>query len=417
VLYGGVRQLVIGLTGSFGSGCSTVTETLSERFGFKRFSMSSPIRDVWASGNHGADRTRAPRAELQATGNEGRQTNGLDYWARQVANAVPEREALVVIDSIRNEGEVEFLRSRFPNFFLIAVLCSPEERWLRVRTQYADLGLHEEDFVIDDERDKIEEVEYGQQVAACVDEADLVISNQTSQPSRAAAQAALVEPLSLYVGLLSGESPIAPKSDEVAMTIAYAQSRRSFCLKRHVGAVIADQRGDIVSTGFNENPSTMAPCYVEFQYCFKDSMMMKALKGTVCPGCSSVLGEVHEPFKCPECSEDLKLRYFPDRGMRWCTALHAEERALLNSSGSDIEDGVLYTTAFPCFNCARQIAQAGISKVIYVEPYPQLDVLPFLERNGITVEPFQGVKARAFERLFSQFRQVMESKYRLGGAK
>jgi len=31
--------------------------------------------------------------------------------------------------------------------------------------------------------------------------------------------------------------------------------------------------------------------------------------------------------------------------------------------------GTLYTTTFPCHNCARHIVAAGISKVYYVEPY------------------------------------------------
>lgn len=407
--------MVIGLTGSFGSGCSTVTDVLRERFGFKRFSMSSPIRDQWQRENTEGDRTAAPRVELQRIGNSGRESNGLDHWAVQVGNLIEDNDDRVVIDSIRSLAEVEYFRTRFPNFFLIAVLTPRAERWERVRGEYERQGLGEPDFITDDERDQIEEVEYGQQVVRCVDEADLVISNARHEPSEAAAKGALAEPLQMYVGLLSGDAPIAPAPGEIAMTMAYAQSRRSFCLKRHVGAVIADREGEVIATGFNENPGTMAPCYVEFKYCYKDAQMTGSLRHTECPGCKTNLGEVFEPYRCA-CGYDLKLRFFPDRGMRWCTALHAEERALLNTTGRDTAGGVIYTTTFPCFHCARQIAQSGIKTVVYVDPYPQLDVLPFLERNGIKTVPFQGVKARAFERVFARVQPAMEKKFRLGGS-
>lgn len=413
MLYGDVPPLVLGLTGSFGSGCSTLSALLSDRLGFVSFSMSGPIRQEWANTNPGQDESVALRHQLQTLGNEGRSESGNSFWAKGIAEQIPPNAPRIVVDGIRNMGEVDFFRETYPNFYLIAVLCSREERWERVRQQYIAREQTEEDFITDDEREQIEELDFGQQVESCVDAADLVINNQTHQPSSGAAQAALADPIKMYVGLLEGTDPIAPSTDEIAMTIAYAQSRRSFCLKRHVAAVVTDKHGDIVSTGFNENPSTMAPCYIEFRYCYKDSMMTQELSRMKCPKCSSQLPELHDPYRCPACNEDLKLRFFPDRGMRWCTALHAEERALLNAQGADIAGGYLYTTTFPCFNCARVIAQAGLKRVIYVSPYPQLDVLPFLERNGVEAQPFQGVKARAFERVFSPVRAAMEKQYSL----
>ena len=338
-------DLVIGLTGSFGSGCSTITQLLQERFNFSRSSMSSPIRDQWANEN-------PTRNEILP---RGRRCNGSATTAGGTAPLsmggaasyrVDNQERYVVIDSIRNLAEVEYFRDRFSNFYLVAVQCSKDERWSRVRSDYMQQGLHQEQFDLGDASDQIEEEEHGQQVIRCVDAADLIINNESHHPNNAATLAALSDTMEMYVGLLSGKEPIAPTVDEVAMTIAYAQSRRSFCTKRHVGAVITDEQGEVVATGFNENPSTMSPCYIEFQYCYKDSMMTKALLGTRCPDCQRELPELHEPFVC-QCGADLKLRYFPDRGMRWCTALHAEERALLNLNGVKVTNGALYTTTFP----------------------------------------------------------------------
>lgn len=46
--------------------------------------------------------------------------------------------------------------------------------------------------------------------------------------------------------------------------------------------------------------------------------------------------------------------------------VHAEMNAILNSRDRDLEGSVLYTTLFPCNECAKAIIQAGIKKVFYL---------------------------------------------------
>ena len=60
----------------------------------------------------------------------------------------------------------------------------------------------------------------------------------------------------------------------------------------------------------------------------------------------------------------------------------------------------MYTTTFPCFQCAEKIVQAGIVKVIYTEPYPDLYSEKRLLLSGITLSRFEGVRSSSFERLF-----------------
>src|SRR5439155_301649 len=52
-------------------------------------------------------------------------------------------------------------------------------------------------------------------------------------------------------------------------------------------------------------------------------------------------------------------------------AVHAEMEALLSCARNGISprDGTLYSTTFPCHNCAKHIAAAGIARVVFVEPY------------------------------------------------
>lgn len=46
--------------------------------------------------------------------------------------------------------------------------------------------------------------------------------------------------------------------------------------------------------------------------------------------------------------------------------VHAEMNAILNSRDRDLDGSVLYTTLFPCNECAKAIIQAGIKEVFYL---------------------------------------------------
>ena len=43
----------------------------------------------------------------------------------------------------------------------------------------------------------------------------------------------------------------------------------------------------------------------------------------------------------------------------------------------DTRRATLYTTTFPCHNCAKHIIAAGIARVVYVEPYPKSKAMEF----------------------------------------
>lgn len=48
--------------------------------------------------------------------------------------------------------------------------------------------------------------------------------------------------------------------------------------------------------------------------------------------------------------------------------IHAETNAILNFKGDnkDLEGATVYTTLYPCQNCAKFLAQAGIKRVVYL---------------------------------------------------
>ncbi|MCA9469848.1 MAG: hypothetical protein KC643_30990 [Nitrospira sp.] len=417
---------ILGVTGSFGSGCSTLALAL-EGFGYKRISLSSEVRTEFqiSQGEKKTEKTISKgddRRLLQDFGNRQRLENGSDYWAKKAVGTAQKtfQSGLPVFDGIRNSKELEFLRNTFPNFLLITVWCPQRFRFDRVREEYGgDWSVFEED----DKRDCNEEIAHGQEVQLCVDNADIVIRNDDNHTPAAAARH-LKNKIGEYIHLIQGTEVRPPHHDEVAMAIAYTSALRSQCIKRTVGAAITSHSGVLISSGYNENPEPMDPCVRAYGYCFKDAqlrehigIMVKRRPECPNPKCKvelKSLESLRDGFKCVACGYNLVRAYAPDRGMQRCTAVHAEMAAILNAGGKDLRDKVLYTTTFPCSQCARQIAYVGIKKVVYVEPYPDPDSESFMRDNcKIILQMFEGVKARAYERIFTKVRLQNEKRYSL----
>jgi len=75
--------------------------------------------------------------------------------------------------------------------------------------------------------------------------------------------------------------------------------------------------------------------------------------------------------------------------------------------GISTDGCTLYTTTFPCHNCAKHIVAAGVSKVVYIEPYAKsfagefhpdsIDVEAEEPRRGrVLFEPFVGISPRKY---------------------
>lgn len=59
---------------------------------------------------------------------------------------------------------------------------------------------------------------------------------------------------------------------------------------------------------------------------------------------------------------------------KYAYVCHAELNAILNNPGYDLSDAILYTSMFPCNECAKAIIQSGIKEVVYYSnKYPYSD--------------------------------------------
>jgi deoxycytidylate deaminase/dephospho-CoA kinase len=404
---------VIGLTGAFGSGCTTASKVLRDDRGFRIVSLSQALRARWEE----ASNDEPTRPDLQRLGDELRQAQGPGVLVDlAIGNEEKETSSAdqLVVDSIRNLGEVERLRNLFGyRFTLFAILASPPDRWLRIgATQYTDKGGTQAEFLEDDQRDQNEETEHGQQVELTIDSADIIIDN-----SGEVSPAAFREKVLQYADLAVGKETRHANRDELAMHMAFSSAHTSKCLKRNVGAVIVDTQGEVIGVGYNENPSGTNPCAEEPAYerrCFRDIVRNShfanlSRQGARCPDCGEPIPEiVGPPWRCPSCQTggkktNLEAYFFPDRAMNWCTAIHAEERAILAASHR-ARGGTLYTTTFPCFLCAEKIINAGLESICFTEAYADALSEGRLDLAGVRHRQFEGVRSSVFERLFPRQR-------------
>jgi len=285
------RRIVIGVTGSFGSGCTTLANVLCKYHDFKFYSLSKTLREEWEAFHSGESSEHVPKKDLQLFGNGLRQKS-ISYLAEKTYSKVRKDKnlnKLLVFDSIRNPSEIAYLRSKFTDFYMIAVDCVEADRWERVgKRDYLDKGLKYEDFKEDDSRDKNEEgITHGQQIVLCVDEADYLIRNDNDpmMTSQTAINRKLKGKLEDPIELFQGKART-PTKQEAYMSIAYAASLISQCVKRQVGAVIVNGKGEVVSIGYNVNPDPLPACHQHFGDCYREIIVeniMSALK--FCPFC------------------------------------------------------------------------------------------------------------------------------------
>jgi len=133
-----------------------------------------------------------------------------------------------------------------------------------------------------------------------------------------------------------------PSWAEYFLSMADLAATRSTCPRRQVGAVLVrDQR--VVATGYNGS-----------------------LRGQ--PHCSEV-GCLMVDGHCKR-------------------TVHAELNALLQCAlhGAPSRGAALFTTSFPCLDCAKAMVQAGVTAVYYRDPYPGPHSRQVLTDAGVALE-------------------------------
>lgn len=323
-----------------------------------------------------------------------------------------------IIRQLKHPQEVEWLRRIYgPAFHLVGVYSPRVERekhLVVVRKMTPDQAR--ELF----NRDEEEPAKWGQQLRSTFHLADVFIE-QWNDGDVARSE----EQLKRFLDLLFGEGILTPTKVEYGMYLARAAALRSADLSRQVGAAILSERGEVLAVGVNE-----VPCFGGGQYWggagdqrdyvrghdSNDQMKRETLREIVAdliPGWKE-LGPDGQRTKLQELAKQFDGARIMNL-IEFGRAVHAEMEAITAAAriGVSITGSTLFTTTFPCHNCAKHIVAAGITRVVYVEPYPKslalelhddsiaVEIVEEGPQTKVRFEPFVGVAPRRYGQLFS----------------
>ena len=163
--------MIIGVTGTDGSGKDTVGRLLFGKLGWPHYSLSDEIRDI--ARERGLDLSRETLANLA---NELRQKHGPSYLAERI---VERAIGNFVVTSVRNPLECEPFRST-DRFLLIAVDAPIHIRYARTsggRDRAGESGWTMADLRHHEETVEMAGGEFGQQLKKMLEIADIKIIN------------------------------------------------------------------------------------------------------------------------------------------------------------------------------------------------------------------------------------------------
>ena len=140
----------------------------------------------------------------------------------------------------------------------------------------------------------------------------------------------------------TGEMPERPDWDTYWLMLLPGVRARASCPRRQVGAIIVDTYNKILSTGYNGPPSGL-----------------------------------------PNCTEHPCEGAMEEKGKtQLCIALHAESNAIFFAGDNIRYADTLYCTTKPCMKCCLEILRTPITKVVYLEDYPDDSGVTLLRRAG-----------------------------------
>ena len=134
-----------------------------------------------------------------------------------------------------------------------------------------------------------------------------------------------------------------PTLDQYLMELATVAAKRTTCIKRAVGCVLADERGRVLAVGYNGVASGMPHCNDRNPVdLWSDDALPHACKGHDLPS-----------------------------GQDSCEAVHAEQNAMLQCRDPD-KIHTAYVTTSPCKPCVKLLMNTGCRRIVFLEEHTDL---------------------------------------------
>ena len=363
----------------------------------------------------------------------------------QIAGAprtLPKESTCYIIRQLKRPEEAKLLRSVYGKQFILVSAYGPAEQRQKLleerlrRTLPPDTPSHQVSGKALEliEQDASEDGnKFGQHLRETFHTADVFINGLSKQD--------MDTQLDRFVQAFFGRTDIAPSKEEYGMYAAKSAALRSSDLSRQVGAAIFTTDGEIITQGCNEVPKALGGTYwdleepdfrdVRLGYDPNDMLKREMLRDLLDKmGKALLLSDKAKELGSPnEMVEKLtrKARNASDSDGALADAVvmdvteygrvvHAEMCAICDAArlGRSVKGAILFVTTFPCHNCAKHILAAGITRVVYMEPYPKSRVKD-LHQNEIEIEkvapgrvsfvPFLGISPFRYLDIFQKGRR------------
>ena len=345
------------------------------------------------------------------------------------------RPTAYLLRSLKHPDEVRLLRHVYRDAFsLVGVACDAYERRQVLSDRLSLFQDHRalaERLIARDESDQ-DNQDFGQNVRDTFALADVFVPNGHGVDCQ--------HHIDRYIDAVFGEPFLTPTPDEEGMRFAQDAALRSAAAGRQVGAAIIPTIGTPVVAGTNEVPKPGGGQYwtgdspdhrdhvtgedpnpIYKRRVVQELLERLARRGWLSQEFSKFSGEelIARASEPDSSGNSILAGIRASALIEFTRCLHAEQAAIVNAarSGISTQGATLFTSTFPCHECAKMIIGSGIAEVHYIEPYPKslvgrlyrtlietspsLDAGPGLVNNKVPFHQFLGIAPRKYTQAFS----------------
>jgi deoxycytidylate deaminase len=333
--------------------------------------------------------------------------------ARNPANAYSRTAYL--LHQFKRREEIELLRAIYGEvFFQVSVYSRRGARVDNLARKFASNSANVGAFRSAAEElvqmDESEANDHGQEVGKIFHDADFIVNLDQYEPNAE-------QQIERFCELLFSSNRLSPSRMEHGMFLARAAALRSIDLSRQVGACVLDERGQVACLGANEVPKASGGTYwTEGPFDDRDyrrgfdsnEHRKKAILSEILRAIGSE-EKVDDVLQNPKIKESRLMD-----ALEYSRVIHAEMNAICDAarSGISLQGAILHCTTFPCHMCAKHIIASGLSKVVFLEPYPK-SLASELHGDALEIEGADRGQYRDFPAVeFLHFFGVTPRRYR-----
>lgn len=253
---------------------------------------------------------------------------------------------------------------------------------------------------------------YLQDTQSAVQSADIILGNRGSELE-------LAYQVVKYVSLIMHPGLVPPTKEERCMQTAFNAKVNSGCISRHVGAVVTDKDYNILSIGWNDAVCNKVPCIFRSLRDLKSGRNIEAYSDLELRRSGMFYKYVQKYDFCNRdetdyildglspvyCYKTLYNNLIHGNNPDYSRAMHAEQKAFLDSRKELVEGGCLFTTSSSCENCTMLANKYGVKKIYYIERYPGISQ-EHVNASGLKEKRaefilFEGVIGDAYMKLYT----------------